>query len=106
MTWLFLGGAIVSEVAATLSLKAASAGKNAWYAAVGTGYLLAFAFLTVALRGGMPLGIAYGVWAATGVAATAVLSRVIFKEPLTPTMLAGIAMIASGVLLIEVGAAH
>ena len=41
-----------------------------------------------------------------GVALTAVLSKFLFKEPLTLIMGAGIALIVGGVLLIEIGAAH
>jgi small multidrug resistance pump len=68
------------------------------------GYLLAFAGLAVALSEGMGLGVAYGIWAATGVAATALLSKVIFGEPLTWTMVAGLGLIMGGVLLVELGA--
>lgn len=54
----------------------------------------------------MPLGVAYGIWAAAGVALTAVASRFLFGEPLTRRMLAGMGFIVIGVLLIEFGAAH
>lgn len=54
----------------------------------------------------MALGVAYGIWAAAGVALTAILSRILFKEPLTWVMGLGIILIAGGVLLIELGAAH
>ena len=66
--------------------------------------LLAFVFLTGALRTGVPLGVAYGVWTAAGVALTAIFSRLIHQEPMTPLMIAGIGMIGAGVLLIELGA--
>ncbi len=101
--WLALAGAIGSEVVATLSLRVAALGRRRWYAVVVTGYLTAFALLSVSLAHGMPLGIAYGVWTATGVAVTAVASRVLFDEPLTPLMGAGIVLIGSGVLLVELG---
>jgi small multidrug resistance pump len=105
MQYLYLMGAIVCEVAGTLCLRAAATGRTWWYAAVTAGYLAAFVLLLLALRKGMPLGIAYGVWAAVGVALTAVASRFLFSEPLTRRMLSGIAIIVVGVLLIEVGAA-
>jgi small multidrug resistance pump len=38
------------------------------------------------------------------VALTAVAGRVLFRDPLTPVMTLGIAAIAAGVLLIELGA--
>ena len=66
-------------------------------------YLSAFALLTIALAQGMPVGIAYGIWAASGVALTAVGARVFFKERLTWRMIAGIVLIAVGVLVIELG---
>ena len=59
--------------------------------------------LGLALAGGLGLGVAYGVWAATGVALTAVGSRLLFDEPLTPLMGAGLALIIVGVLLVELG---
>lgn len=106
MSWLFLAGAILCEVAATLALKVASSGRPRWYAAVLAGYLVAFALMTRALGGGLGLGVAYGIWAATGVALTATLSKPLFGEPLTRTMLCGIALILLGVLAIEIGATH
>jgi len=70
------------------------------------GYLGAFALLTLALKEGLALGVAYGIWSAGGVAVTAIASRFLFGEPLTRTMVAGIALIMAGVLLVELGSAH
>ena len=106
MSWLFLAGAILAEVAATLSLKVASTGRARWYAPVVGGYAATFVLLSLALDRGMALGVAYGIWAAVGVALTALLSRPLFDEPLTPTMALGIVLIIAGVLAIEVGASH
>ena len=105
MGWLFLAGAILTEVGATVALRLSIGGSKAWYLAVGAGYLASFALLSLTLANGVGLGVAYGVWAATGVALTAVISRFLFKEPLTVIMGAGIALIAGGVLLIELGSA-
>ncbi|BBY76927.1 DMT family transporter [Mycolicibacterium parafortuitum] len=104
--YLLLVAAIVSEVAGTLALRVAARGGVSFYAVVVVGYMLAFTLLWGTLRHGIPLGVAYGIWAAAGVALTAVMSRVLFGEPLTRTMLGGIALIAVGVLLVELGANH
>ena len=101
-TWLLLIGAIVSEVTATLSLKAAL-DQPALYALVVIGYLASFTLLAAVLRRGMGLGVAYGVWAALGVAATAVLSALVYDEPLTLLMTVGLVLIIGGVLLVEGG---
>lgn len=106
MQWIFLVAAILCEVSATLSLRIASAGRAAFYAVVVVGYLAAFSLLALALAEGMGLGVAYGIWAAAGVALTAIASHFLFTEPLTPVMMGGIALIMAGVLLVEVGAAH
>ncbi len=106
MTWVLLVGAIVSEVTATVALRAASDGRRAWYAVVGAGYLAAIGLLSLTLDAGLDLGVAYGIWAAAGVALTALASRWLFGERLTPVMLAGIGLIVAGVLMIELGAAR
>ena len=105
MAWVFLVGAILLEVAGTLALRMAATGPRRWFVAVGLGYVGAFTLLALALAGGIGLGVAYGIWAAVGVALTAVLSRVLFDEPLTWLMGLGIVLVAGGVLLIETGAA-
>lgn len=107
LAWIALAVAIAFEVAATLSLRMASHGerpRRVWYVPVVVGYVVAFSLLSVALSLGMQLGVAYGVWTATGVALAAVLSKVLFREPLTLTMAAGIALIGAGVVLVELGA--
>ena len=103
--WLALGGAIISEVSATLALRQAL-NQPGFYVMVGIGYALAFILLSLTLKAGMPLGVAYGIWSAGGVAVTAIASRLLFSEPLTRTMVAGIALIMAGVLLVELGSAH
>jgi small multidrug resistance pump len=101
--WLYLSAAIVIEVGSTLSLRVASAGRHRWYVAVVLGYVTSFVLLSLALHEGMGIGVAYGVWTAAGVALTALASRALFDEPLTRVMLAGIALIAAGVVLLELG---
>ena len=101
--WLALGGAVVSEVSATLALRQALE-QPGFYAVVGIGYALAFILLSLTLKAGMPLGVAYGIWGALGVALTAVLSMLVFGEPITVLVALGIALIMAGVLLVEVGA--
>ena len=106
MSWLLLSGAVVGEVASTLALRVAAGGRTAWYALVVVGYVIAFGLLSGALQVGMPLGVAYGVWAAAGIVLTALLSRLLFREALTPVMMAGMGLIVVGVLLIELGGGH
>jgi small multidrug resistance pump len=106
--WLALAGAILIEVIATLSLRASDGfRKRAWIVPVVIGYLASFYLLWISLSLGMPVGVAYGVWTACGVALIALIARFLFSEPLTWLMGLGIALIVAGVLTIEMtGAVH
>ncbi len=104
MQYLLLIAAIGSEVTGTLALRVAAGGRRAFYGVVVVGYVVAFTLLSASLQRGMPLGVAYGIWAAAGVALTAAASRLLFREPLTPTMIAGMGLIVTGVLVVELGA--
>ena len=100
--WWLLLGAIACEVTGTLSLKGGLE-HPALYAVVALGFLGAFALFALVLRRGMPLGVAYGIWGAVGVVATALLSAAIFDEALTATMGVGIVVVVAGVLIVELG---
>lgn len=107
MTWLLLALAIASEVTATLSLRASEGlRRKRWIPVIVVGYLAAFTLLGTILALGMPVGVAYDIWAAAGVAVTAVLGRVIFKDHFSLLMAIGVALIAAGVAMIQFGGAH
>lgn len=100
--WLTLAGAIVLEVSGTLAMRASDAfRKKIWILPVAIAFTISFWLLSLTLEMGMPVGIAYGVWSACGVVAVALIARVWFKEPLTPLMVAGMALIIAGVLTVE-----
>lgn len=101
-TWALLFAAIAVEVAATLSLRA-SQDHSAWLLLVVAGYAGSFVLLTMVLRAGMPVGVAYGIWGASGTAATAVLAAALFGDGFTWPIAAGIVLIIAGVLLVEFG---
>lgn len=98
----FLGIAIATEVAGSISLRGAL--DYPWlYAVVVVAFITAFSLLSQVLKAGIGIGVAYGIWGSSGVALTAVASLIIFNEPLTPMMWAGIGLIIAGVVCIEVG---
>jgi small multidrug resistance pump len=107
MGYLYLAIAIVTEVVATSFLKFASGPRGTWwaYAIVGVGYVASFVALSLTLRADVPLGIAYAIWAGVGVVAVAIISWLVFHETLTWQQLAGMALVAGGVALLELGGA-
>lgn len=100
--WIILGAAIAAEVTATLALRGAI--DNPWWAVLAVaGYAGAFIALSQLLRMGASIGVVYGIWAAAGVALTAVIASLIFGEPFTLTIGIGIAIVIAGVVMVEMG---
>ncbi|RFA17996.1 DMT family transporter [Subtercola boreus] len=112
MGYIFLALAIASEVVATTFLKFTSGEgatfANRWWAyiIVVVGYILSFVMLSFTLSRGVPLGIAYAIWAGAGVVLVTLISWLVFKEFLTVVQLIGIALVFGGVLLLELGGKH
>lgn len=100
MGYLYLSVAIIAEVIGTTALNA-SQGFTRWWPSLITvvGYALAFYCLSLTLRT-VPMGIAYAVWAGSGIVLIALSGAVFFKQfPDTPAVL-GMLMIVAGVILV------
>lgn len=107
MGYVFLAGAIVSEVIATISLRASDGfSKAPFIVLVVVGYITAFTLLGLCLGRGVPLGIAYGIWCAFGIALVAALSIPLFGETLTGVQVGGLILVIAGAAALELGAAH
>lgn len=108
MGYLFLALAIVAEVIATTALKFATGDgpKIVPYVIVAVGYIAAFWFLSQSLTRGVPLGIAYAIWAGVGVVLVVIISWLLFKESLSLLQIAGIVLVIGGVTMLELGGAH
>jgi small multidrug resistance pump len=105
--YLLLAIAIVGEVSATTALKLSeNFSKLVPSVVVVVGYLVAFAVLAKLLKDGFPVGVAYAVWAAAGIAAVALIGAVFLSEPITWTMAGGLLLIIGGVVLLELGRSH
>jgi small multidrug resistance pump len=107
MGWLLLLGAIATEVAGTMALRALSAGWRLVPAVVVTvGYLASFVLLALALRT-VAVSTAYAVWSGVGTVGVAILGVLIYGERITLLCAAGIALVIAGCVLLNVGgAAH
>ncbi|MDR6144097.1 small multidrug resistance pump [Microbacterium foliorum] len=100
--WSALGVAIIAEVAGAMSLKVALQ-QPWWFALTIAGYVTAFALMAWLLRDGNALGVIYGIWAACGVALTAIAGAVIYGDALSWASIIGIAVVILGVVLVESG---
>ena len=104
--YLLLALAIGAEVSATVSLKLSEGfSKLVPSIVVVLGYGVAFVALSYVLKMGLPIGVAYAIWAAAGVALVAIIGILFLKEPVNAAMIAGLALVIGGVVLIELGRA-
>lgn len=100
--WIFLGIAIVGEVVATSALKASEGfTKLAPSLMVTAGYVVAFYFLSLALRV-IPVGIAYAIWAGLGIVLVAAIAWVMQGQKLDSAAIAGMVLIIAGVIVMNV----
>ena len=108
MGYVFLALAIIGEVIATTFIKFTIGDRQVWWAypIVAVGYVFAFVMLSFTLSRGVPLGIAYALWAGIGVVLVAVISWLFFHESLTWMQIAGMVLVIAGVMLLELGARH
>lgn len=101
MHYLYLGIAIVAEVAATSALKAADGfSRLVPSVVVVIGYALAFYFLSLTLRS-MAVGVVYAVWSGVGIALICIIGALLYQQRLDVAALIGIALIVAGVLVLN-----
>ena len=101
MTYLMLLIAIIAEVAATSALKAADGFTKLWPSViVVVGYATAFYFLSLTVRV-IPVGIVYAIWSGVGIALIALVGWLILGQKLDVQAIAGIGLIAAGVMVIS-----
>ena len=101
MAYFLLVGAILCEVAATLSLRLCEGFTRLVPSlVVVAGYSLAFYLLSFALKM-IPVGIAYAIWSGIGMVVIAVFGWIVFKQILDVPAIIGLVLILAGVLVIN-----
>ena len=99
--YLYLGLAIVAEVAATSCLKQSEGFTRLWPSVVTVlGYALAFYFLSLTLRT-VPTGVAYAIWSGAGIVLVSAIAWFWQGQTLDAAALIGMGLIIAGVLVIQ-----
>lgn len=99
--WLFLFIAIIAEVIATSALKSSEGfSKPIASIVVVLGYMIAFYCLSLTLKT-IPVGIAYAVWSGVGIVLITTVAWIVFDQKLDVWGIVGIALIMSGVLILN-----
>lgn len=101
MHWLYLSIAILAEVVATSSLKAAEGFTRLIPSLIVVfGYGTAFYFLSLALRT-MQVGTAYAIWSGVGTVIISIVAWLLYNQKLDAPSILGMALIISGVFIIK-----
>lgn len=105
MMWVWLAVAIVTEVAATMSLRHSQGFTQLLPSiAVVCGYSAAFYALSQALVSGMPVATAYAIWCGVGISIIAVLGAILFDERPTAVQVVGLVIVTVGIVTLQLGA--
>lgn len=98
--------AITVEVAATSALGRTDGFRHpGWTSLVLAGYATSIGLLSLVVRE-IPVSVAYAVWSGVGTAAIAVIGAAFLGDPMSLAKGTAIAMIASGVVLLNLSGAH
>lgn len=99
--YLWLAGAIISEVIGTSALKASDQFTRLVPSLITVAaFVCAFYCLSVTLRT-IPVGIAYAIWSGIGIVLISVIALVLFGQKLDMPALIGMALIIAGVVVIN-----
>ena len=98
MEWIYLILAILFEILATTLLKM-SDGFSKILPSLGTclGYVLCFAFLSMALKK-LDMSVAYAIWSAAGITVLSAIGILVFKESISMMKIVSIVFIIVGVI--------
>ncbi len=98
-----LGVAVLFEVFGDTMMKFSNGFKRkAPIIGVVVGYGVAFYLMSLSINY-LPLGFSYAMWTGLGIALTAIVGAIIWKEGLNFTKIAGIVVIIAGVVLMKMG---
>ena len=102
MAYLYLFGAIVFEVTATLLLPLSKNFTKPFFSVgILTAYSISFYLLTYAVKG-IPLAIAYSTWAGVGIFLITLFGYIFYHQSLQWQSLIGLALIVLGVSIVNI----
>jgi small multidrug resistance pump len=101
----FILGTVLCEVFGTACIQASQQFTRPLPSlGVVVGYAAAFWFLSMALKT-LPLGIAYATWSGLGILLATSVGWVVFRQPVTPAALLGMACVVFGIAVMHLSRA-
>ena len=106
MAWIFLLLAGLLEIVWAVLMKASAGFTKPWPTVGMLVFMVgSFALLSMAMKT-LPLGTAYAIWTGIGAVGAFVVGAVFLGEPLTPLRIAGVTLIASGLVVLKLASSH
>lgn len=103
LAWLLVATSVTAEVVGTVALKYSDGFSKPFPSvAAAACYALAIWLMAVAMRH-LDMGITYAVWAASGIALTALVGIAVFGEGLGIVKAIGLLCIVGGVVMLNLG---
>jgi small multidrug resistance pump len=103
--WFCLAGAIVLEIAGTVSMKMSQGFTRTLPSVlIFVFYAASFALMTVAVKK-IDMSVSYAIWSGVGTATIALIGVFWFRESLTLMQIASVVLIVTGVIGLRAGAA-
>ncbi|WP_312595868.1 multidrug efflux SMR transporter [Brevundimonas sp.] len=106
MAWVFLLLAGLLEVVWAFLMKASVGFTRPWPTAGMIVFMIgSFGLLSMAMRT-LPLGTAYAIWTGIGAVGAFMVGAVFLGEPLTPLRIAGVTLVAFGLIVLKLASSH
>jgi len=106
MAWVYLFAAGVLEVVWAFLMKASAGFTRPWPTVGMVVFMIgSFGLLSLSMRT-LPLGTAYAIWTGIGAVGAFAVGALALGEPLTPLRIAGVALVASGLIVLKLASSH
>ena len=106
MAWIFLLLAGVLEVVWAFLMKASAGFTRPWPTVGMIVFMIgSFGLLSLSMRT-LPLGTAYAIWTGIGAVGAFAVGALVLGEPPTPLRIAGVALVASGLIVLKLASSH
>ena len=106
MAWVYLFAAGVLEVVWAFLMKASAGFTRPWPTVGMIIFMIgSFGLLSLSMRT-LPLGTAYAIWTGIGAVGAFAVGALVLGEPPTPLRIAGVALVASGLIVLKLASSH
>lgn len=100
--YVYLAGAILTEVIGTTALKSSNGFENVFLGVLAIGlYIASFYFISLTLTS-LPVGLVYATWSAVGIVLLATIGILFFGERVDAAGIAGFVFVIIGITLLNV----